>query len=120
MTKLICLLAWMLLPLTAMADVAYSDSHIRITVIDAGTLRLEYAPDGHFVNKKSFVAVVRDYPFDDYSITETGKTVTLNTDWLKLVYQKGDGGFTADNLTISSTTLTISRQGRRAFPGNQE
>ncbi len=95
----------MMLPPTAMADVAYSDSHVRITVIDGGTLRLEYAPDGHFVDKKSFVAVVRDYPFDAYSISETGKTVTLTTDKLKLVYKKGDGGFSADNLTISSTTL---------------
>ena len=46
----------MMLPNKTKADVAYSSSHIRITVIDAGTLRLEYAPDGHFVNKKSFVA----------------------------------------------------------------
>ena len=108
LTRLICLLAWIVLPTVAMADVAYSDSHIRITVIDAGTLRLEYAPDGHFVNKKSFVAVVRDYPFDDYTIKETGKTVTLKTDKLKLVYQKGEGGFTADNLTISSTQKLLT------------
>ena len=105
LTKLVCLLAWIVLPAAALADVAYSDSHIRITVIDAGTLRLEYAPDGQFVNKKSFVAVVRDYPFDAYTITETGKSVTLKTDKLKMVYLKGEGGFTADNLTISSTSL---------------
>ena len=105
MTRLTFWLVWMIIPYMAMAEVAYSDSHIRITVIDAGTLRLEYAPDGQFVNKKSFVAVVRDYPFDAYTITETGKIVTLKTDKLKLVYQKSEGGFTADNLTISSSTM---------------
>ena len=124
MTRLICLLAWMMLPLMAMADVAYCDSHIRITVIDAGTLRLEFAPDGQFVNKKSFVAVVRDYPFHAYTITETAKTVTLKTDKLKLEYQKGEGGFTADNLTISSTTLTpfkpIGKKGFSWKPGMKQ
>ena len=95
----------LLLPAMSFADMAYKDSHIRITVIDAGTLRLEYAPDGRFVENKSFLAVIRDYPFDAYSIRETSTTVTLHTDKLKLVYRKSQGGFTGDNLTISSTSL---------------
>ena len=106
LTRYLYLLVWMMLPVAAMADVAYNDAHIRITVIDAGTFRMEYAPDGHFVDKKSFVAVERDYPFTDYTVIETGKTVTLKTDKLKLVYRKGKDGFTAENLTISSTILT--------------
>ena len=85
------------------AEVAYRNNHIRITVIDEGTLRLEYAPDGKFVDKKSFLAVNRDYDKVTYQLKENGKTVTLTTQLLKLVYRKSEGPFTAQNLTITST-----------------
>ena len=41
------------------ANVVYQDACVRFTLIDEGTLRLEYAPDGQFVDNKSFMAVVR-------------------------------------------------------------
>ena len=116
-----------LLPIIANADVAYNDSHIRITVIDAGTFRLEYAPDGRFVDKKSFLAVVRDYEFKDYRVRETAKSVTIQTDKLKLVYRKSEGGFTASNLSITSTNLlpyaakaSKSQKGFTWKPGMQQ
>lgn len=34
----------------AQANVVYQDAHVRFTLIDEGTLRLEYAPDGKFVD----------------------------------------------------------------------
>ena len=87
----------------AKAEVAYRNNHIRITVIDNGTIRLEYAPDGKFVDKKSFLAVGRNYDKTQYQIKENSKTVTLTTQLLKLVYRKGEGPFTAQNLSITST-----------------
>ena len=87
----------------AKAEVAYRNNHIRITVIDNGTIRLEYAPDGEFVDKRSFVAVERNYDKTQYQIKENSKTVTLTTQLLKLVYRKGEGPFTAQNLSITST-----------------
>ena len=87
----------------AKADVAFRNDHVRITVIDEGTLRLEYAPDGKFVDKKSFLAVLRDYDNTPYQIRENSKTVTLTTAKLKLVYRKSAGGFTPQNLRITST-----------------
>ncbi len=101
--RIFALAAFMLMHIVAMANVAYSDKHVRITVIDEGTLRLEYAPDGKFIDKKSFLAVVREYDFNKYQVRENAKTVTLQTDKLKLVYRKGEGGFTAQNLRITST-----------------
>ncbi|MCF0195910.1 MAG: hypothetical protein HUK03_01465, partial [Bacteroidaceae bacterium] len=35
-----------LLPMCAFADEVYRDGQVRFTVIDEGTIRLEYAPDG--------------------------------------------------------------------------
>lgn len=43
-------------------NVAYADNHVRFTVISDGAVRMEYAPDGQFVDAKSFVAVQRAYP----------------------------------------------------------
>ena len=76
--RFLTLVALMLLTITAHADIAYSDKHVRITVIDAGTLRLEYAPDGKFVDKKSFLAVIRDNTYSNYRVRETTKNVTLD------------------------------------------
>ena len=46
-------------------NVAYADAHVRFTVIADGAVRMEYAPDGAFVDAKSFVAVEREYPAAD-------------------------------------------------------
>ncbi len=87
----------------AMANVVYQDANVRFTLIDEGTLRLEYAPDGKFVDNKSFMAVIREYPKVEYGIKNSSKQVTISTVKLKLVYKKGAGPLSAENLTISST-----------------
>ena len=46
---------------TAQAEEVYRDNTVRFTLIDEGTIRLEYAPDGKFVDNRSFVAVIREY-----------------------------------------------------------
>lgn len=85
------------------ADVVYKDANVRFTLIDEGTLRLEYAPDGKFVDNKSFMAVIREYPQVLYTIKDNAKQVTISTSKLKLVYKKGSAPLSAENLTISST-----------------
>ena len=89
--------------LSSRANVVYQDACVRFTLIDEGTLRLEYAPDGQFVDNKSFMAVVRHYPKTDYKISHTSRQVTITTSKLKLVYRKGTGPLSEQNLTISST-----------------
>ena len=85
------------------ANVVYQDNNVRFTLIDEGTLRLEYAPDGKFVDNKSFMAVIRNYPQVKYSIKNNAKQVVISTAKLRLVYKKGNAPLTKDNLTISST-----------------
>ena len=58
---ILCILQGVLLSLRAQGEqqnIAYTDNNVRFTVISDGTLRLEYAPDGKFVDDKSFIAVV--------------------------------------------------------------
>ena len=38
-------------------NIAYQDQNVRFTVITDGALRMEYTPDGQFLNNKSFIAV---------------------------------------------------------------
>ena len=87
------------------ANVVYQDNNVRFTLIDDGTLRLEYAPDGKFVDNKSFMAVIRNYPKVRYTIKNNAKQVVISTAKLKLVYKKGNAPLTKDNLTISSTKV---------------
>ena len=49
-------------------NIAYADDRVRFTVVSDGAVRMEYAPDGRFVDAKSFVAVEREYPAADYRV----------------------------------------------------
>jgi len=86
----------------AQKNVAYQDANVRISVVTAGTVRLEYTPDGQFMNDHSFVAVNRDYPTVAYKVKNSGKNVVVSTDRFVLTYKKGTGKFTAGNLLITS------------------
>ena len=73
---ILCILQGVLLSLRAQGEqqnIAYTDNNVRFTVISDGTLRLEYAPDGKFVDDKSFIAVDRLYPQVDYKLKTSCK-----------------------------------------------
>ena len=101
--KKITLFLLALLPASSFAGEVYKDGHVRFTVIDEGTVRLEYAPNGAFVDNKSFIAVNREYPEVKYTIKENAKQVVITTSKLRLTYKKTDGPLTAQNLSITST-----------------
>lgn len=82
-------------------NVAYADAHVRFTVIADGAVRMEYAPDGAFVDAKSFVAVEREYPAADYRV-KRGAWIEVATPKMVLRYKKDSGPFTAANLSIRS------------------
>lgn len=108
MKKLIlafCMLQGILLSLGAQdmhQNIAYADNHVRFTVISDGTLRLEYAPDGKFVDNKSFVAVNRLYPDVDYKLKSKGAWIEITTSKMRMCYKKDSGQFTGDNLVIEA------------------
>lgn len=83
-------------------NVAYKDGTVRITLIDDGAARLEYAPDGKFVDNCSQVAVIRKYAPVKYKVTNSAKKVSIHTDAMTITYLKGQGPFSASNLSIVS------------------
>ena len=87
---------------TAERNIAYSDAEVRFTVITPGTVRLEYAPDGKFVDNKSLMAINREYEKTDYKV-KVGSWVEITTPVLRLRYKKGSGAFTDKNLVITSS-----------------
>lgn len=82
-------------------NIAYQDENVRFTVITDGVIRLEYAPDGKFVDNASQVAVIRDYPEVKYKVREA-RTITVTTAKMELQYKKGTGAFNENNLVIRS------------------
>lgn len=83
-------------------NIAYQDNMVRITMVTDGVVRLEYVPDGKFVDDKSFVAVNRIYPKVNFLVKDSKKKVEIRTAKMILKYLKGTGKFTSSNLTISS------------------
>ena len=102
--RLLSMLCWVMFsPHTnAQKNIAYQDSQVRISMITDGVVRLEYVPDGKFMDAHSFIAVNRDYPHVDYKVNNRGKQVEIRTAKMVLRYLKGSGRFTPSNLTITS------------------
>ncbi|MBD5183114.1 MAG: DUF5110 domain-containing protein [Bacteroidales bacterium] len=106
--KIALTLATAALPLTMLAangqenGVVYKDKHVRFTVVADGLVRMEYQPNGKFVDDNSFIAVNRNDYEGSAKVTDDGKNVTISTPKLTLNYVKSKGPFTAENLTITS------------------
>ena len=85
------------------SNVAYVDGNVRFTLISDRTVRLEYAPDGRFLDGESMMAVNREYAPVEYRIRTNGKYVEISTSEIVLKYLKNSGAFSASNLSISSS-----------------
>ena len=71
------------------SNVVYSDANVRFTLISDGVVRMEYAPDGKFIDDKSFIAVCREYPAVEYKLKKGGKWLEISTSKMKVRYRKG-------------------------------
>lgn len=94
-------------------NIAYQDQNVRFTVITDGAIRMEYTPDGQFLDSKSFIAVDRSYPAAAYKVKNTPKSVTISTDRFVLSYTKGSGMFNEKNLRISSAKTKRKTDGKQ-------
>lgn len=84
-------------------NVAYVDSHVRITLISDGVVRLEYMPDGNFVNDASFICVNRTYPEVEYKAVSRKGWIEIMTPKMIISYKKESGAFSEGNLQIKSS-----------------
>jgi alpha-glucosidase (family GH31 glycosyl hydrolase) len=89
-------------PASAQKNVAYQDGQVRISLITDGIVRLEFVPDGKFVDNRSFVASERNYLAVDFKVKQGSKEVTITTSSMVIRYKKNTGRFTKENLQITS------------------
>jgi alpha-glucosidase (family GH31 glycosyl hydrolase) len=75
-------------------------NHYRITVLDAGLVRLEYDESGTFEDRASQTAVNRAFAPSDFTVTETDDLLEIHTDRLHLIYDKGP--FTTHGLSVQA------------------
>jgi alpha-glucosidase (family GH31 glycosyl hydrolase) len=70
----------------------------RITVLEAGLLRIEWAEDGVFEDRASTFALHRDLPVPRFEVTDGEAALEIVTDRLRLVYDRGP--FTPAGLSV--------------------
>ncbi|MDT7580031.1 MAG: hypothetical protein QOK35_1295, partial [Pseudonocardiales bacterium] len=87
-------------PIADPANVLVGDGY-RITVLDAGLVRLEYSTDGVFEDRASQAVVDRAFPPVDFEVTETDDRLVIRTARLQLVYDKRP--FSAEGLSVAAT-----------------
>ena len=75
----------------------------RFTVLTPKLIRLEWAADGQFEDRPSFVVLNRRLPVPAFTQAIDGDSLVIHTDALELRYKKDSGKFTAENLTIRFT-----------------
>jgi alpha-glucosidase (family GH31 glycosyl hydrolase) len=86
-------------PVADPANVLQGDRY-RITVLDAGLVRLEYDESGTFEDRASQTAVHRAFPATDFTVTEKDGLLEVHTERLHLVYDKGP--FTTHGLSVQA------------------
>jgi alpha-glucosidase (family GH31 glycosyl hydrolase) len=90
----------------------------RFTVLTPRVIRMEYSPDGTFVDAASLVFTTRSgVQAPPARVSHANGTLTIETEALSLRYKEGSGAFTSDNLSITSRQLTPAF---RWTPGTQD
>jgi hypothetical protein len=74
--------------------------HLRVQVLSATLLRLEYAADDHFEDRPTFNAVDRDPGRTWFQATTGGGELKVRTSAVTLHYKLGSGPVTATNTTL--------------------
>jgi alpha-glucosidase (family GH31 glycosyl hydrolase) len=86
-------------PVADPANVVQGD-HYRITVLDAGLVRLEHSASGTFEDRASQMVVDRAFAPSDFEVTESEGALEIDTDRFHLVYDKGP--FTTHGLSVQA------------------
>ena len=95
---------WAIRP-CARPEAVITGSGYRITVLTDRLLRLEYEPDNAFCDMATQVAICREFPAVDFSVTDTESGLVVETEGVRLEY---------DKQPFSSTGLTATLKGQYA------
>lgn len=97
---------WKTRPLAAVENIVCSDD-VRITVLTARLLRIEYSRTGVFEDRASQTAFYRDFSPCAYQTTQDGAWLTVETEALRLCCRT-DVPFSADTLSVALKTEPAS------------
>jgi len=86
-------------PVADPANVVQGD-HYRITVLDAGLVRLEYSETGTFEDRASQMVVNRAFGPCEFALSEADDVLEIDTERLHLTYDKGR--FTSHGLSVNA------------------
>ena len=89
-------------PVAHPANVVAGDCY-RITVLDPGLVRLEYSDSGQFEDRASQMALIRDFPPCEFTVTESDAAhglLEISTERLHLTYDRGS--FTTQGLSVQA------------------
>ena len=91
----------------------------RFEVLTPEVIRLEYAPDGKFLNQPTFTVLDRNLPVPSYTESEKDGWLELRTSDEVLRYRIGSGAFTPENTTLQllHPSASASSQVAPTWPG---
>jgi alpha-glucosidase (family GH31 glycosyl hydrolase) len=75
-------------------------ANYRISVLDAGLLRLEYSESGTFEDRASQTAINRDFAPSEFTVLDSDEVVEIHTERCHLVYDKRP--FRAEGLSVQA------------------
>jgi alpha-glucosidase (family GH31 glycosyl hydrolase) len=78
------------------------EGQVRFTVLTPRLIRMEWAPNGSFIDNATFVAVNRNLPVPHFTSVIRDGLLSVKTDEIELRYKLGSGKFTAQNLSVNS------------------
>lgn len=91
-------------PRPASPGAVVQGDRFRFTVLTSRLLRLEWNPEGQFVDDATAVVVNRGFPVPDFEVMRDGDAVTIRTEHLELAY---DGRpFSAASLSVRLLSAT--------------
>ena len=74
--------------------------HTRITLLTSRLVRLEYSPTDEFEDHASQTFWYRAWPAPEFKVDRTDAAITIETDYLRLIYRLTERGFASDTLSI--------------------
>ncbi len=74
--------------------------HTRITLLTPRLVRLEYSPTDEFEDHASQTFWHRAWPAPEFKVDRTDAAITIETEYLRLIYRLTERGFASDTLSI--------------------
>ena len=78
---------WKIRPMADPKAVLRGDRY-RITILTSRLIRLEYAEDGEFRDTATQLALNRNFPVPDYTVSETEQGLTVETEHVRIRYNR--------------------------------